>query len=255
MLVNQRRGRIEERDWTAEPRPEYVEPPAVQRLRFRIGRTGEARYLSHLEWNNAWIRTLRRARTPLSYSQGFHAHPKLNFATALPVGEETIGDYMDIVLKEYVEPSELLDRIQLTLPEGFMAYEAFEVPLRETALMAQVAGFEYAIRLRGRVPNDLAQRVEALALATELLLERKSKPKGRSKMRTKRCVDVRPMLESIELVKMEADTAEVVYTTVAINGSTLKPKETVFLLGAEIADVDICKRFTHLADFCAVKLP
>src|SRR5690606_4267902 len=77
MLKNQRRGRIEERDWKPEPRPEYVEPEPVQRVRLRIGRTGEPRFLSHLETMNAWVRALRRARAPFSYSRGFHAHPKL----------------------------------------------------------------------------------------------------------------------------------------------------------------------------------
>src|SRR5690606_20974844 len=133
-----------------------VEPEPAQRLRFRIGRTGEARFLSHLELMTAWVRALRRARAPLSYSQGFHAHPKITFASAPPAGEESQGDYMDIVLRERVAPQDFLARLGATLPEGFLVFEVGEVPVRSPSLMSLAAGFSYAIH----VPGD-AEAIEA----------------------------------------------------------------------------------------------
>ena len=52
--------------------PKVEQSGVVQRLIFRVAVTGVARFLSHLETTNAWIRTLRRARVPVAYSQGFH---------------------------------------------------------------------------------------------------------------------------------------------------------------------------------------
>ncbi len=99
MLKRQKQGRIDEQAWVRTPLPEFKEPEPAQRLRLRIGRLGETRFLSHLELVNAWIRVLRRACAPIAYSQGFHAHPKLGFATAPPLGEESVGDYMEITLR------------------------------------------------------------------------------------------------------------------------------------------------------------
>ncbi len=46
----------------------------------------EARYLSHLDFQRALQRLLRRAGLPLLYSSGFNPHPLISYASALPVG-------------------------------------------------------------------------------------------------------------------------------------------------------------------------
>ncbi|MBW2253776.1 MAG: TIGR03960 family B12-binding radical SAM protein, partial [Deltaproteobacteria bacterium] len=83
MLRDHVQGRKLEAQFAKPERPAWEEPPPAQRLWFRYARTGSARFLSHLEAMNAWMRTLRRARTPLSYTQGFHPHPRLAFSAAL----------------------------------------------------------------------------------------------------------------------------------------------------------------------------
>jgi radical SAM family uncharacterized protein/radical SAM-linked protein len=183
MLKRQKAGR-EEEEGHFELKPvvfnDEREPDPMQRLRFRIGRTGEARWLSHLELMNAWTRALRRARTPLAYSQGFHAHPKVTFATAAPVGEESVGDYMDIMLKDFVHADDLLPRIKAVLPEGLHAYDVEDVPLRGDSLMASVAGFAYTIYADAD-KEELRQRIDAILNAEEVLVERKVKKKSKKK--------------------------------------------------------------------------
>src|SRR5690606_2441683 len=93
MLKDHGRARREEGTWERRPTPAFEEPEPVQRLWFRVSRTGRSRHLSHLEAMNAWMRALRRAKAPLSYSQGFHPHPRIAFSTALPQGEASYGDY------------------------------------------------------------------------------------------------------------------------------------------------------------------
>ncbi len=46
----------------------------------------EARCLSHLDFQRALQRLLRRAGLPLLYSSGFNPHPLISYASALPVG-------------------------------------------------------------------------------------------------------------------------------------------------------------------------
>ncbi len=260
MLKNQKQGRKEEVDWTPQPVPAPAEPEPQQRLRFRIGRMGEARFLSNLELVNAWARALRRARAPLSYSQGFHAHPKLTFASAPPVGEESMGDYMDIVLKERVDPETLLQRLSAVLPEGLRVYEVSEAALKAPSLMSAATGFAYTISGAGD-PGAVAQRVDAVMAAEEVLTQRKAKAKKKRKGQRhhkgrdsgKQLVDVniRPMIQSLEVRATGESQVAVEFETVIVEGKSARPREIIALLGLDPVGARILKRATRLADASA----
>jgi radical SAM-linked protein len=249
MLKRQKQGRVEEQDWKPTPLPKMEEPPAVQRLRFRIGRNGEARFLSHLELVNAWIRALRRARAPLSYSQGFHAHPRINFASAPPVGEESNGDLMDIVLKARVDADELLQRLRATLPTGFAVFEVEEVPLKAPALMAALQGHLY--RIETNTPFEaLAPRVDAVNASDEIGVERKKKAKGkrfgRNRQRMQR-VDIRPMVAGLS-IEPSANGATIHLETRVVEKRGVRIREVLELLGLDAAAVRVVKERSLLAE-------
>ncbi len=238
MLKNQRVGRIEEKNWEPEPTPEYVEPEPIQRIRFRVGRTGDPRFLSHLEWMNAWIRALRRARAPLSYSLGFHAHPKINFAAAAPLGEESRGCYMDVVLKEFVHADELLERLKAVMPEGFLVLGAEDVPLRIPALMSAVRGVEYSLFVTPENIEELEERVSSLMATDEIIIERKvknKKKKGRGRgqrrpMKRTAPVNIRPMISDLSIAESNEHQATINFTTEMYENKMAKPKEIMALL-------------------------
>lgn len=225
--------------------PERVEPPAVQRLRFRVGRTGEVRFLSHLEWMSAWTRTLRRAHAPMSYSQGFHAHPKITFATAPPVGEESEGDYMDVVLSARVDPAAFLERVREVLPFGFHVYDVEEVPTNAASLMSLVTGFDYTIVARGD-RDAIRARVEALAAMDAIPVERKGRPAGPRKSAGAVAVDIRPMLTSITSRAEEGPEVLIDFSTRLVDGKLAKPRELVALLELDGASTRVIKRKTYL---------
>ncbi|MFP6617323.1 MAG: TIGR03960 family B12-binding radical SAM protein [Candidatus Hydrogenedentota bacterium] len=255
MLKNQRKGRIEEKEWTPEPMPEYVEPEPIQRIRFQIGRTCEPRFLSRLEWMNAWIRTLRRARAPLSYSQGFHAHPKVNFAAALPVGEESRGDYMDITLKDFVHPSDLLERVRATLPDGFLALGAEDIPLRTPALMSSVSGIQYSLIADGQNAEELEGLISTVMASEEVMIERKVKNKkkgrGRGRQRAPKKtapLNIRPMIHELTLSEYTDQQLTIQFTTHIHENKLAKPKEIIHLLGLDPFATRIVKCQTLLED-------
>lgn len=247
MLKNQKQGRKEEENWEPAPREPVEEPPAVQRLRFRIGRLGDVRYLSHLETMNAWVRALRRARAPLSYSQGFHAHPKLTFANAAPVGEEFLGEWMDIVLNERVDPDELMRRLSATLPPGFRAFSVEEVPLKAPSLMSTVTGASYTITAPGDT-QAVAAHIDEILNQTSVLVERKAKRKGRNKKRGRgvQFVDIRPMIDQLALEEHRDGELVITFETTAHEGRLAKPKDILRLLGLDAMDARVLKRETRL---------
>lgn len=174
MLRDNIAGAKLEKAWVRKEIPAPVEADPQMRLRFRVGRTGDARLLSHLETADSWIRALRRAGASISYSRGFHAHARVNFSSALPVGEESTGEYMDVVLTERVDARALFERLRATVAAGFLVLGVAEVPIHAPNLMGEVRGADYTVFTT--VPREeLEARVEALLLLETIPLVRESK--------------------------------------------------------------------------------
>ncbi len=219
------------------------EPEPVQRLRLRVARTGELRFLSHLETMNAWLRALRRARVPLAYSRGYHPHPKVSFSTAFPVGESSTGDYMDLLLVERRDPAEVAGCLRDRLPPGMDVLSATEVPLRSPSLMSQVTGFDYSLVVRGTTGAALGAQVDALMAADELPLKRRAKQRGRRVMVTQ---DMRPGIAELQLGDDHGDQAvELRFRSRTVDGRTTRAKDLLQLLSLTPDRVDVLRRDTH----------
>jgi radical SAM family uncharacterized protein/radical SAM-linked protein len=195
MLRRSIKGRKEEQDFTEPPLPKVEEPPTVQRVTLRVGRSGNGRFLTHHETMNAWLRALRRAGLPLSYSEGFHAHPKVAFSTAFPVGEETEADFLDAKLHARVDPAEVAVRVDEMLPHGLEVLGAGELPLGARALMDQVRGARYVISVPA-CAEDLTARIAELLGRERIEVERRQRKKGRERVKR---VDLKPRIDRLSV--------------------------------------------------------
>jgi radical SAM family uncharacterized protein/radical SAM-linked protein len=256
MLKNQKAGLKEEAEtWEGVPEKSLEQPDPVQRIRFRIGRLGEARFLSHLELKDAWIRALRRARAPLAYTHGFNAQPRINFATASPVGEESIGDYMDVLLQDHADAQDLFARLSAVLPPGFRLFAAQEMPLRGDSLMSSVEGFSYMLYTT-EDGAAIKQKIQEIMLADEVIIDRKVKGKrkgkgsrGRDKAPKQMAqLNVRPMLAVLRIAESNGEQVTIEFTTRAVNGKLAKAKDVMRLLGLEELETRVLKLNTHLVE-------
>ena len=64
----------------------------------------------------AW--TARRADLALMYSQGFHPHPQIQLAAALPLGFSSRCEVLDMWVDGTLEVDALPARIQSAVPDG-----------------------------------------------------------------------------------------------------------------------------------------
>jgi len=100
-----------------------------KKIRLKFRKVGEMRFLSHLELVHLFYRASKRADLPLCFSEGFHPMPRIIFATALPVGMESLMEIVDIECEGKITPPEVLEKLNQTLPPGVEIVEAEEVPL------------------------------------------------------------------------------------------------------------------------------
>ena len=68
------------------------------RLRITFSKTGSLRYTGHLDLQTVWERTARRAGLTLAYTQGFHPGPRIQIASALPLGIAGTAEIVDLWL-------------------------------------------------------------------------------------------------------------------------------------------------------------
>jgi radical SAM-linked protein len=97
-------------------------------LRIRYSKEGAARYLSGLEIQSLWGRALRRAGLPVAYSQGFNPAPRLSFSPALPVGTESLAEFVEAEFHLPVIASDLEKKLPAVLPDGVGIVFARHVP-------------------------------------------------------------------------------------------------------------------------------
>jgi radical SAM family uncharacterized protein/radical SAM-linked protein len=201
-----------------------------KRLRVRLvfSKRGRLKYLSHLELSKAIFRAIRRAGLPIAYSLGFHPQPKINFATALPVGMESEDEYMDmeLVASGQFTTGQIVERINNELPSDIKFNTATFIPLQLPSLSAIMEKQLYIIHLKNSLAGldigsveDLEQTVRDFLQnnLTEVEFERAGK---------KKVVDLKQQVETLE-IKGEYTLG---LTLRSSAGVSIKPHEVMALL-------------------------
>lgn len=159
-----------------------------RRYRLVFSKKGEARYFGHLDMVNIFIRALRRADIPINYSQGFHPLPKISFGTALPLGMESLEEYLDIEILSFFLSSILLEEINQHLPEGLKILRVHQIPLASSFPRSDETDYLIILDTGLMKPGRLAE----FKKCHEFLIDLKKK-------KVTRRVDLKPVISDIEL--------------------------------------------------------
>lgn len=165
-------------DRPAAPAPVLSRPEReAVRLRLRYRKTGDLRFVGHLDLVNLFRRGARRAGLPLHYSVGFHPQPSLAFGPPLSLGYEGLAEWMDLGLDQWRDPREVLPALNAKLPAGLQVEACREIPLSTPALSEQILAGEYALKFPGRpgLREKVGERIQALLAAGEMLRPQWSK--------------------------------------------------------------------------------
>lgn len=158
--------------------------------------------ISHLDTMRAVQRALRRADIPAQYSQGFHPHLNLAFASALGVGLSSCAEWMDVPLEAAMTPEAFMAAVAPHMPEGMKLEEAHAVGNRYPALMSITGWADYYAHIAMANPPDEA----ALQEKTQDMLGRPIVTMKKSKKGMKE-VDIQPMIAQMESRNDEAGIA------------------------------------------------
>jgi radical SAM family uncharacterized protein/radical SAM-linked protein len=146
-----------------------------------FSKTGEARFLGHLEMINVFVRALRRSGMPVKYSEGFHPKPRISFEDTLPVGMESTKERFFIYVDKNIDSTTILEALNLRLPPGLVILSCAEATGKssegnETSIRYQVTlkdGFFNEKELEFFHENEaiLVSRINKKGIQTELNLK------------------------------------------------------------------------------------
>ncbi len=128
-----------------------------QKIRFKFTKTGEFKYLSHLDMARFIIRALAREDIKLEYSQGFNPKPRINFSNPTPLGVESLAEYSDIALAEYYGAHEFRQNLNKQLKGKLKIVQAGTIKEKAKSLMADIAVVLYSFKLIIPGENNLNQ--------------------------------------------------------------------------------------------------
>ena len=194
------------------------------RIRITFSKQGALRYTGHLDLHKLWERAARRAELPLAYSQGFHPQPKMNLASALPLGFSSRCEVLDMRLERDITLDGLSERLNDTLPSGLQVLDVEQVEERAPALQTQVVAAEYEVRMiESAFGTDLQHRIESIIASESIIRNRRGKE-----------YDLRPLIEGLDVMD-----DKIVMKLAAREGATGRPEEVLDALGIAFEETRI----------------
>lgn len=210
----------------------------VQRLRMKFSKVGPTRYISHLDLARALERALNRARVPVSYTQGYNPRPRMQFASALPLGFTSEAELADVWLEEEIDPAQAREQIMSRMAPGLVVHEVWEVSLDAPAMQASTQETAYVAMVDDFIDRpELRRRVDELLAAESVMRERRGKE-----------YDLRPLILELRLEEDEDGALLLRMRLLLQPGKTGRPDEVLDALGLDPLSVRVHRTNIVLED-------
>lgn len=151
--------------------------------RIFFSKTDRAKYISHLDLYGVMQRSIKRAKLPVWYTEGYNPRMYVQFMLPLSLGQEGLREAADFRLLEEIPNAEVTERLNTALPPDIRVIET-AVPVRKNT---DIASAEYEI-----TADIDRQKFSEFANSETIMTEKKTK-RGVSS------IDLKPCLLSVEI--------------------------------------------------------
>lgn len=196
--------------------------PIVLRLHFK--KVGRLQYVSHLDLVRTMHKVIVRAGLPLKYTEGFNPKPKMVFAAPLSVGTESVVEFVDIRLSEYMD-TDLAKRIlNEKMADELQVISAYYPETKLTDL--KWLSYTMRITTSGQ-SEELAKACEELLVSEDVVIEKKSKSGSPVSL------NIRPLIKSASAV-LDGDAIRINCVLSADASAFLNPEHVIKALRSRL---------------------
>lgn len=143
----------------------------MREVRLRFSKTGQAKYISHLDINRVFSRAFARAKINLWYTQGFNPRPYMSFSLPLSLGVESYCENVDIRIIDDLTDEEIKARVNDALPLGIRIIDVYDdfMDCHDIVYSDYVYKFEFK-------DNELAlEKIKAVLESDAIMAQKKAK--------------------------------------------------------------------------------
>ncbi|WP_312701554.1 TIGR03936 family radical SAM-associated protein [Sedimentibacter sp.] len=196
-------------------------------LTVKYTKTGNLKYISHLDVLRFVQRAVKRAGINAKYSEGFNPHMKTSFGFPLSLGTESIGEYFDIDLNEDINPDVFVSRMNAVLPKEMQVLKAAYLE-DSRSLMAKSSYTEYLLNIEfvNLDFNKLSELIKEIAETGIVFTRQKKNKKNKSvtkEYNTKDFISYLNAVEKPEKVVIEA-------TLINVETGSMKPSDLIKII-------------------------
>lgn len=151
----------------------------MREIRLKFSKTGQAKYISHLDTNRVFSRAFARAKLNLWYTQGFNPKAYMSFSLPLSLGVESLCENVDIRIMDDISDAQIKQRMNDALPDGIRIVGVYDdfMDCSEICYSDYVYKFEFS-------DNDIAlEKIKAVLDGEEILALKKGKQGRRRVMK------------------------------------------------------------------------
>ena len=186
--------------------------------RLLFEKKGESIWISHLDLMRVFQRAFKRARLPLTHTQGFNPRPSVSIALPLSVGVTSNCELLDFALDGCdVSLSEIRSRLNDALVAGIRVLDVYEQgrKIRDLSLLLCSVVLEYD----SGYPADGVERLNTLFGKEEVVVAKKTKNGIQDQ-------NIIPMIRSMNVVAQGENCIEL-NALICCQNPTLNPNQLV----------------------------
>lgn len=143
----------------------------MREVRLRFSKTGQAKYISHLDTNRVFSRALARAKINLWYTQGFNPRPYMSFSLPLSLGVESYCENVDLRILDDLTDEEIKERMNNALPLGIRIVDVYE----DFMDCHDIVYSDYVFKFEFKDNETALKKIIAVLESDEILAQKKAK--------------------------------------------------------------------------------
>ena len=151
----------------------------MREIRLKFSKTGQAKYISHLDTNRVFSRAFARAKLNLWYTQGFNPKAYMSFSLPLSLGVESLCENVDIRIMDDISDAQIKQRMNDALPDGIRIVGVYD----DFMDCSEICYSDYVYKVEFS-DNDIAlEKIKAVLDGEEILALKKGKQGRRRVMK------------------------------------------------------------------------